>query len=173
MASPNPPGPTLSETIPSPLGPLTITATTTALVSVDISTGPKSTATASKHAHPVISLVANQLQEYFTGTRHHFDVPVDTPGTAFQQAVWATLIDIPYGQTLSYGEVAEAIGRPGSARAVGGAVGANPIPIIIPCHRVMGANGAMTGYSGGGGISTKRSLLDHESTTVAVMPLGL
>ncbi|MDR9435220.1 MGMT family protein, partial [Pontimonas sp.] len=80
----------------------------------------------------------------------------------FQEAVWDALQAIPYGETASYGHIAQAIGRPGAARAVGGAVGANPVPIVVPCHRVMGSTGKITGYSGGGGISTKRALLAHE-----------
>jgi O-6-methylguanine DNA methyltransferase len=100
--------------------------------------------------------------EYFNGQRQDFDVPVTLEGTAFQQDIWQALLDIPYGHTLSYGELGAAAGHPGSARAVGGAVGANPIPIIVPCHRVMGANGAITGYSGGSGIATKQWLIEKE-----------
>ncbi len=103
-----------------------------------------------------------QLVEYFLGTRTTFDLPVSLAGTAFQNAVWAELAKLPYGGVLSYGEIGRATGRPTAGRAVGGAVGANPLPIIVPCHRVLASNGRITGYSGGNGIPTKVWLLDHE-----------
>ena len=104
--------------------------------------------------------VIGQLEEYFAGQRTEFDPPVTMFGTPFQCTVWAALRTIPYGETVSYGELAEHIGRPTAARAVGLANGKNPIGIIVPCHRVVGGNGGLTGY--GGGIDRKRWLLDFE-----------
>jgi methylated-DNA-[protein]-cysteine S-methyltransferase len=100
--------------------------------------------------------------EYFAGHRHDFDLPVSLAGTAFQLAVWEQLVDLEYGEVVSYGELGMATGRATAGRAVGGAVGANPIPIIVPCHRVLGSDGRITGYSGGDGIPTKAWLLEHE-----------
>ena len=105
--------------------------------------------------------VGGQLAEYFAGTRREFELTLHPAGTAFQLTVWSALRDIGYGETTSYGKIAAAIGRPDAARAVGWANGLNPIPIIVPCHRVIGANGALTGY--GGGLPAKRWLLTHEA----------
>lgn len=105
--------------------------------------------------------VFRQLAEYFAGTRKHFDVPLAPRGTTFQLEVWRTLQQIPYGETRSYAGIARSIGRPTATRAVGAANGANPIPIIIPCHRVIGTSGSLTGF--GGGLDVKRRLLDLEA----------
>lgn len=105
--------------------------------------------------------VRRQLAEYFDGRRTTFDVPLDLDGSAFQIAVWSALKDIPYGETTSYGEIAQRIGHPRAARAVGAANGRNPISIIIPCHRVIGADASLTGY--GWGVDRKAWLLDHET----------
>ncbi|HEX9985698.1 MAG TPA: methylated-DNA--[protein]-cysteine S-methyltransferase [Thermoanaerobaculia bacterium] len=102
----------------------------------------------------------DQLGEYFTGRRRTFDLPLVPKGTEFQLAVWNALTKIPYGETRSYSDVARTIRRPDAVRAVGAANGANPLPIVIPCHRVIGANGALTGF--GGGIETKKFLLELE-----------
>lgn len=111
----------------------------------------------------VLTEAARQLAEYFAGDRVDFDVPVAfTHGTDFQLSVWHELENLRWGQYTSYGELGLAIGRPGSGRAIGGAVGANPIPIIVGCHRVLSSTGHITGYSGGEGIPTKVWLLDHE-----------
>ncbi|MBO0814907.1 MAG: methylated-DNA--[protein]-cysteine S-methyltransferase [Actinobacteria bacterium] len=104
--------------------------------------------------------VIRQLEEYFAGSRTRFDVPVALAGTAFQRKVWAALREIPYGETVSYGQLADRLGQPTASRAVGLANGKNPVGIIVPCHRVVGANGDLTGY--GGGIERKRFLLDFE-----------
>ena len=106
---------------------------------------------------------ARQLTEYFRGKRRAFDIELDLRGTDFQIEVWNALLDIPYGETISYGELAGRIGRPNASRAVGAANGKNPIPIIIPCHRVIGSNGTLTGF--GGGLPTKRALLELETNT--------
>jgi len=103
-----------------------------------------------------------QLGEYFSGRRREFSVPVSLAGTPFQKSVWDSLAAIPFGAVRSYGEVGMTTGRASAGRAVGGAVGANPVPIIIPCHRVLAGDGRITGYSGGNGIPTKVWLLDHE-----------
>jgi methylated-DNA-[protein]-cysteine S-methyltransferase len=105
-----------------------------------------------------------QLGEYFAGERRDFDLELDPHGTDFERAVWAQLLEIPYGETASYGAVARAIGRPDRARAVGAANGRNPLPIVIPCHRVIGADGSLVGY--GGGLDLKRRLLELESGAV-------
>jgi methylated-DNA-[protein]-cysteine S-methyltransferase len=101
-----------------------------------------------------------QLEEYFTGTRTEFDIPLELRGSAFQVAVWKALQTIPYGETTSYGHIARAVGRPEAVRAVGAANGRNPISIIVPCHRVVGADGSLTGY--GWGVARKAWLLQHE-----------
>lgn len=105
--------------------------------------------------------VRTQLAEYFAGTRRSFELPFHLLGSTWQKKVWKALLDIPWGETESYGALAARLGAPGAARAVGLANGQNPIPIIIPCHRVIGANGSLTGY--GGGLDTKRWLLAHEA----------
>ena len=108
----------------------------------------------------VLRGVRDQLGEYFAGRRRLFDIPLALEGTPFQQRVWNALCEIPYGETISYGELARRIGHPSAVRAVGLANGSNPIAIIVPCHRVIGANGTLTGY--GGGLPTKARLLDLE-----------
>lgn len=113
-------------------------------------------------AHPVLVRAAEQLGEYFAGERRAFELPQQAAGTPFQQRVWAQLRKIPYGQTSTYGEVAAHLGLgPRASRAVGLANGANPLPVVVPCHRVVGASGALTGF--GGGLERKRFLLDLES----------
>jgi len=109
--------------------------------------------------------VRDQLRAYFAGALTRFDLPLRFSGTPFQNAVWQALREIPYGETISYRTLAERIGRPTACRAVGAANGANPLPIVIPCHRVIGADGSLTGF--GGGIETKRALLELERTHVA------
>ncbi len=112
--------------------------------------------------HPTLAAARRQLAEYFAGDRRTFDLPLDPAGTAFQQRVWLRLRAIPYGRTVSYGCIAAELGlAPGASRAVGLANGANPISIVVPCHRVVGADGSLTGF--GGGLDRKRYLLDLES----------
>lgn len=105
--------------------------------------------------------VIRQLDAYFAGELTQFDLPLAPEGTEFQRQVWSALLEIPFGETWSYGQLAERVGRPKAARAVGAANGVNPIPVIIPCHRVVGANGKLTGF--GGGLPTKQYLLSLES----------
>jgi methylated-DNA-[protein]-cysteine S-methyltransferase len=109
---------------------------------------------------PVLVKAAQQLREYFAGERTDFDLPLNPAGTAFQKSVWKELCEIPYGATISYGELGKRLGNPAASRAVGLANGRNPISIIIPCHRVIGANGSLTGY--GGGLDRKKMLLGLE-----------
>lgn len=113
--------------------------------------------------HPVLVAAVDQLSEYFAGDRQTFDLLLDPIGTDFQQSAWMALRAIPYGTTVSYGEQAAAMGDKRKARAVGAANGRNPISIIVPCHRVVGANGSLTGFAGG--LESKQWLLDHESKT--------
>lgn len=108
---------------------------------------------------------AEQLSEYFSGRRTIFDIPVNPEGTDFQLRVWQALCNIPYGETCCYGDIAKAIGRPKAQRAVGTANNRNPVPIIIPCHRVIGKNGDLTGYAGG--VDIKKQLLELEKQTAA------
>ena len=121
---------------------------------------PESPAREWQQRDDVFEDVVAQLTEYFAGTRRQFDLPLAPAGTPFQQRVWAALLDIPYGHTISYGELAARIGQKSASRAVGLANGSNPLPIVIPCHRVIGANGKLTGY--GGGLPIKERLLALE-----------
>jgi methylated-DNA-[protein]-cysteine S-methyltransferase len=115
--------------------------------------------------HSILVRTAAQLDEYFSGSRTAFDIPLDLQGTRFQLAAWRSLGDIPYGATTSYGRQAAALGIPRAARALGAANGANPVCIVLPCHRVIGADGSLTGF--GGGLPTKQWLLDHEARVLA------
>lgn len=145
-------------TIGSPLGALRLYAEADELVGVYLpdSEGPDG----AEQRSDVLVRTAAQLAEYFAGERRVFDLPLGPRGTGFQSKVWRALLRIPYGETCSYGDIARKIGRPAAVRAVGAANGRNPIPIIVPCHRVIGANGSLTGY--GGGLPAKRWLLEHE-----------
>lgn len=117
---------------------------------------------------PVLKDAKSQLTEYFAGKRTKFDLPVDlSSGTEFQKSVWKQIAKIGFGKSLSYVDIAKAIGNPKASRAVGGAVGSNPIPLIVGCHRVMGSSGKITGYSGGKGIPTKIWLLKHEGISAS------
>lgn len=113
----------------------------------------------------------SQLRAYFAGELTRFDLPLLLAGTEFQNAVWSALCDIPFGETVSYGELARRVGRPTASRAVGAANGANPLPIVAPCHRVVGADGSLTGF--GGGVETKRYLLEHERSVRGTAQLSL
>ncbi|MGH3136880.1 MAG: methylated-DNA--[protein]-cysteine S-methyltransferase [Gaiellaceae bacterium] len=115
-------------------------------------------------SHPLLSSAEEQLREYFAGQRTTFELPLDLRGTPFQVQAWQALASIPYGTTVSYGEQARRLGRPSAVRAVGAANGRNPVAIVLPCHRVIGASGALTGY--GGGLDVKQALLEHEARIV-------
>lgn len=140
----------------SPLGILTLFAEDAALVSIDWGRAPEE-GTAST---PLLLEAKAQLEAYFDGRLQAFDLPLAPAGTAFQKKVWRALQAIPHGKTLTYGELARKVKS--APRAVGGACGRNPIPIVIPCHRVLGAGGRLTGYSGGEGPATKEALLRLE-----------
>lgn len=114
------------------------------------------------HCDSILQEAAKQLEEYFSGQREHFDLRLSPGGTEFQQQVWASLRAIPYGELRSYGDIARSIKRPKAVRAVGAANGRNPIPIIVPCHRVIGSNGALTGFAGG--LEMKEQLLNLEGS---------
>ncbi|QDK33908.1 methylated-DNA--[protein]-cysteine S-methyltransferase [Sphingomonas sp. IC081] len=158
--------------MPSPVGELTLVASDAGLVAVLWENDdPRRVHLHATHhvplhelppgdAHPVLEQARAQLADYFAGRRTVFDLPLDFRGTAFQQSVWQALLTIPYGETRSYRQIAEAIGRPGASRAVGAANGRNPISIIAPCHRVVGAGGALTGFAGG--LEAKAFLLKLE-----------
>lgn len=145
----------------SPVGPLTLLSDGDHLTGLLL---PSHYDAAPVDAHEdagPFATVIDQLQAYFAGKRRAFDAPLQPVGTPFQRRVWTALLDIPYGRTASYRDIAERIGSPTATRAVGMANGRNPIAIIIPCHRVIGANGSLTGY--GGGLQCKRQLLDLEA----------
>ena len=121
--------------------------------------------------HPVLQETERQLAEYFAGRRTEFDLPLDPVGTVFQQAAWMALRTIPYGETVSYGEQARRLGHAGKARAIGAANGSNPLPVIVPCHRVIGSDGSLTGF--GGGLERKAWLLHHERQVLGLeLPLS-
>lgn len=150
----------------SPLGPLGLVAEPDALVALELprafrAAGPRP---APGRVPPVLRRAARQLDEYFSGRRRCFDLPLRARGTAFQRAVWAALARIPWGETRTYGHVAAVIGRPTAARAVGLANGRNPLAVVVPCHRVIGGDGSLTGF--GGGLDVKRWLLEHEGIKV-------
>jgi methylated-DNA-[protein]-cysteine S-methyltransferase len=158
----DPTGRRVHTVIDSPVGPLTLVAVDGALDGcyMDAQRHRPTDAIFGDPDPEPFGLAAEQLGEYFAGDRQEFDLPLAVAGTSFQQRVWAALREIPYGETESYGELAARIGSPGASRAVGLANGRNPIGIIVPCHRVIGASGSLTGY--GGGIERKRQLLDME-----------
>ena len=151
--------------VPSPVGVLTLAGDERALREIHFpkeshaARRPREELSAPGSVAPLREAVA-QLEAYFAGELSRFDVPLVLEGTPFQQECWSTLRTIPYGQTITYGELAQRIGRPSAYRAVGAANGSNPIPIIVPCHRVIGSNGSLTGF--GGGLSVKRRLLELE-----------
>lgn len=148
----------------SPLGPMILAATQKGLAGVwfeDQRHMPDSRAWPLQSEHPVLQLALVQLQEYFSGVRTAFDLPLDLQGgTLFQQSVWQALLAIPRGGTTSYALLGRRIGSPDAARAVGAAVGRNPISIVVPCHRVLGSDGSLTGYAGG--LARKTALLKLE-----------
>jgi methylated-DNA-[protein]-cysteine S-methyltransferase len=147
----------------SPIGPLLVHSDGTSLTGLYMNTPGRPTIgedwIQTERVEPIRTTL-KQLREYFSGSRRDFDLPLRTQGTAFQRRVWRALGKIPYGETWSYGKLAQRIDNPKASRAVGLANGANPISIVVPCHRVIGANGTLTGY--GGGLNRKRWLLTHE-----------
>ena len=149
----------------SPVGKLKLIASETGLIAIlwenDDPRRVSLAAMVQDDEQPILVETARQLQEYFEGRRDTFALPLDMRGTAFQKDVWHALQAIPFGQTQSYGQIAKQLGRPAASRAVGAANGRNPLSIVVPCHRVIGAGGKLTGY--GGGLDRKRLLLDLEA----------
>jgi len=144
--------------LPSPVGDLLLTAEAEGLTGLLMA--PFEVSESWERDEERFAFVGAQLDAYWSGTRQSFDVPVDLRGSAFQLRVWQALTEIPYGTTISYGELARRAGKGRAARAAGAACGRNPVSIIVPCHRVVGASGVLTGY--GGGIDRKRALLELE-----------
>lgn len=144
----------------SPIGFFRLEADDNGLQSLLLNSPPVDQLATINPPHLILQLAHQQLQEYFSGTRQHFDVPLSMKGTEFQRAAWHALQMISYGKTASYKQIAEQIGNPKAMRAVGMANNRNPIAIIVPCHRVIGANGKLIGYAGG--LHIKQWLLDHE-----------
>ncbi len=157
-------------TCDSPIGRLVLAARHDQLVALHLPGSDDPLPIGDARTTPILARTAHQLAEYFAGTRTAFDLALAPEGTAFQRRVWDALLAIPYGTTCSYGTIAQAIGRPAASRAVGAANGRNPIAIIVPCHRVIGANGTLTGY--GGGLAAKQFLLAHERAPGAQLALG-
>ncbi|WP_304437824.1 methylated-DNA--[protein]-cysteine S-methyltransferase [Pseudoxanthomonas sp. Root630] len=146
----------------SPVGPLTLAATDEGLHAIEF---PRNRHPADREGwlpgdNRVLELAARQLDDYFAAKRRDFDLPLAPRGTDFQRTVWMTLAGIGYGETISYAQLAQRVGKPTAMRAVGAANGRNPLPIVLPCHRVIGADGALTGF--GGGLPTKQFLLELE-----------
>ena len=165
-------------TLESPLGPIDLLSTSRGLAAIGFGDGLGWLKRWVQRTFPDARIVgdggmhegvARQIEEYFDGRRRVFDLVLDLRGSPFQKAVWANVERIPYGRTASYSEIALLAGRPKAFRAVGAANGANPIPLVIPCHRVVGANGSLAGYAGG--LSNKRWLLAHEEVQPAQMNL--
>lgn len=146
----------------SPVGMLTLAATDDGLHAIEFPRNrhPANRAGWAEGRHPVLELAARQLGEYFAEERRAFDLPLAPRGTDFQRVVWLALAGIAYGETISYAQLAQRVGKPTAMRAVGAANGRNPLPIVLPCHRVIGADGSLTGF--GGGLPTKQFLLELE-----------
>ena len=147
------------DTLPTPIGVLSLEADETGLTAIHFP-GRSAYKPESSNTSALLAEAKRELRAYFEGRLTAFSVPLNWRGTPFQDTVWRALMDIPYGETVSYGDIARAIGRPKSARPVGGAVGRNPLPIIVPCHRVIGSDQSLTGFSGG--IDIKVALLKQE-----------
>ncbi len=143
----------------TPIGTLRLLSNGAQLVNIEFA-GQYGANDAVENSDTVLAACAAQLTDYFAGKRRHFELPLAPRGTPFQQSVWAALADIPYGELRSYRDIARTIGNPAAVRAVGAANGRNPLPIVVPCHRVIGSNGALTGFAGG--LEVKRFLLDLE-----------
>lgn len=158
--------------IPSPIGQLTLVASQLGLMAIYMEKHTKPagdrTQWSKDPTHPILTETKKQLDSYFAGTRREFDLPLDLIGTPFQKAAWQALQKIPYGETRSYAEQATLCGKPKAVRAIGTANGRNPVSIIVPCHRVIGKNGSLTGY--GGGIDRKRFLLELENAHAEIRP---
>lgn len=159
-----------SGSIVAPFGPVTVLAGDDGVRGVSFAGEPGSGVPAGAsvehdESHPVVARALSQLREYLAGTRKEFDLPLVLKGTEFQVAAWRALARVPYGTTASYATQAASIGRPTATRAVGAANGRNPVAIVLPCHRIVGADGSLTGFAGG--LETKKWLLAHEGAVLA------
>ena len=157
------PGETVWENVASPLGALTVLASDDGILAIAFEndrTEQAKTNLPRAADHPIINATVEQLAMYFDGTLQVFDLPLDLRGTDFQKCVWKLLLEIPFGETRTYGDIAHALGNAGASQAVGAANGKNPVAIVVPCHRVIGASGHLTGYAGG--MDKKKFLLTHE-----------
>lgn len=144
-------------TLTSPIGPITLIAQGEKLIRVELGIKAKPEGSAE-----VLETARKQFEDYFAGNLSKFSLPLEVSGTEFQKTVWKEIAKLPAGKTLSYGEIAAKIGKPLASRAVGAAVGANPTPLVVGCHRILGSSGKITGFTGGDGIKTKAWLLTHE-----------
>lgn len=154
---------TVWKDVASPLGPLTVLASDNGVHAIAFESDQTEQAKINLSRavnHPIINAVAEQLAMYFDGPLKFFDLPLDLRGTDFQKRVWKLLLEIPFGETRTYGDLARALGNADASQAVGAANGKNPVAIVVPCHRVIGASGHLTGYAGG--MDKKRFLLTHE-----------
>ncbi|MEK6398455.1 MAG: methylated-DNA--[protein]-cysteine S-methyltransferase [Terriglobus sp.] len=158
-------------TMDSPVGVLTLVASDAGLVAVlwpeDDPKRVRLDMPGEDETHDVLVKTVAQLQEYFAGSRTTFDLPLDMRGTEFQKQVWEQLLAIPYGKTRSYGEIATRLGKPSASRAVGAANGRNPLSIVVPCHRVIGSTGSLTGFAGG--VEAKQVLLELEGASSGML----
>lgn len=160
--------------VPSPVGVLTLVASDDGLAAVlwenDAPRRVRLDVRGEEADHPVLARTERQLEEYFAGRRTRFTLRLTPSGTAFQRAVWTALATIPFGETRSYAQVARQIGHPGAARAVGAAIGRNPLSIVAPCHRVVGATGALTGFAGGLEVKARLLALERGRAAPAKQP---
>lgn len=167
LSAPAAPGPLLySGSIMTPFGPVAVVASDDGLRVVSFTGDTRSSTSdpVEDDSHPVVARTLAQLREYLTGTRMEFDLPLVLDGTEFQVAAWRALARVPYGETASYAMQAASIGRPTATRAVGVANGRNPVAIVLPCHRIVGSDGSLTGFAGG--LEAKRWLLAHEKSVL-------
>ena len=154
------------QVIATPIGPLTLVADDDGLIAIEFGKPTsKSASEPTSSQRKVLAATEKQLREYFAGRRTEFDLPLAPEGTEFQRRVWRELSRIPYGKRITYGEQAKRLARPSAARAVGAANGRNPLPIVVPCHRVVGSTGNLTGFAGG--LKIKAQLLELEQATIA------
>ena len=144
-------------TISSPIGPITLIAQGEKLIRVELCVKAETEGSAR-----IFGEAQKQLDQYFLGKLSRFSIPLEVTGTEFQKAVWKDIAKLPFGKTVSYGEIASKLGKPRASRAVGAAVGANPTPLLVGCHRVLGSTGKITGFTGSQGLKTKAWLLNHE-----------
>jgi methylated-DNA-[protein]-cysteine S-methyltransferase len=149
----------------TPVGPIVLYADDDAITWIDIN-GERAKPAGKSKPNAILKRAEKQMKEYFAGKRTQFDLPLAPSGTDFQMRVWKAMQKIPFGQVLTYGQLARVVNRPAASRAVGAACGRNPLPIVVPCHRVVGSTGSLTGF--GGGLEMKQWLLEHEGIELKV-----